>query len=102
MPLYLQNHLIEPVGPRAVQEGPLAIDGFSVCWFEGEEGFRRCIESPEMQEMDEDAMRVFYVDDILGRVVGAAGGDGDRARRHAGGRALQGRLDRPLPAGTRP
>ena len=40
------------------------MDGFSVCWFEGEEGFRRCVESPEMQEMDEDAMRVFAVDDI--------------------------------------
>jgi uncharacterized protein (TIGR02118 family) len=66
MPLYLQNHLVEPVGPRSVQDGPLAMDGFSVCWFEGEEGFRRCIESPEMLEMDEDAERVFVVDDIRG------------------------------------
>ena len=67
MPLYLQNHLVEAVGPREVApDRPLGVDGFSVCWFDGEEGFRRCIESPEMQEMDEDATRVFDVDDILG------------------------------------
>jgi uncharacterized protein (TIGR02118 family) len=66
MPLYLQNHLVEPVGPRSVQAGSLAFDGFSVCWFEGEDGFRRCIESPEMLEMDEDAERVFVVDEIRG------------------------------------
>ena len=66
MPLYLQNHLVEPVGPRTVRDGTLAVDGFSVCWFDGEDGFRRCIESPEMQDMDEDATRVFDVDAILG------------------------------------
>jgi uncharacterized protein (TIGR02118 family) len=66
MPLYLQNHLVEPVGPRAVRDGTPAVDGFSVCWFDGEDGFRRCIESPEMQDMDEDATRVFDVDAILG------------------------------------
>jgi uncharacterized protein (TIGR02118 family) len=42
------------------------VDGFSVCWFEGLEGFERCISSPEMQEMDEDAGRVFDVNDIWG------------------------------------
>jgi uncharacterized protein (TIGR02118 family) len=67
MPLYLQNHLTEPVGPRAVaSDRRLAVDGFSVCWYEGVEGFVRCIESPEMQAMDEDALNVFDVGDIQG------------------------------------
>lgn len=67
MPLYLQNHLVEAVGPRAVAaDRPLGVDGFSVCWYDGVEGFRRCTASPEMQAMDEDALNVFDVGDILG------------------------------------
>jgi hypothetical protein len=67
MPLYLQNHFSEPVGPHGVVDGPtLRADGFSVCWFEGLEGFEACIASPEMQEMDEDARRVFTFEDIWG------------------------------------
>jgi uncharacterized protein (TIGR02118 family) len=67
MPWYLQNHFVEAIGPRDVTgDRPLAVDGFSVCWFDGAEGFRRCIESPEMLAMDEDALNVFDVSDIRG------------------------------------
>jgi uncharacterized protein (TIGR02118 family) len=67
MPWYLQNHIIETVGPNDVADGrPPAVDGFSVCWYEGKDGFQRCIESPEMLAMDEDALNVFDVADIRG------------------------------------
>ena len=65
MPWYLQNHLVETIGPRGVTgDRTPGADGFSVCWFDDPEGFERCIRSPEMLAMDEDALRVFDVSDI--------------------------------------
>lgn len=56
---YVQNHVIESVGPRGPVEAKLHLDGFACEWWADDETFATAMKSPEWLAIVEDDTNVF-------------------------------------------
>jgi uncharacterized protein (TIGR02118 family) len=63
---YVQNHAVGALGADGVEDIPLRFDGFSECWFKDRAAFDRAMASPEWAEMNDDALKLFDLEFILG------------------------------------
>src|SRR5438067_2380557 len=63
---YVQSHAVEALGPVETSEVPLAYDGYSCCWFAGEESYREAIGTPEWADIGTDGANLFDPESFVG------------------------------------
>jgi uncharacterized protein (TIGR02118 family) len=64
--LYVQSHATAALGPVGPEEGPLAFDGYSCCWYADEEAFLASLRTPEWAAISADGPNLFDMDYFWG------------------------------------
>ena len=63
---YVQNHAMSSLGALGEDEGELAFDGYSCCWYAGRDSFHASLETPEWDAIMADGPNLFDVDSFWG------------------------------------
>jgi uncharacterized protein (TIGR02118 family) len=66
---YVQNHVVGPIGADGDSDAEIGFDGFSECWFTGEDQFLEAVNSDAWAEAVADVPNLFDPDALWGAAL---------------------------------
>ena len=63
---YVQSHAVAALGTAQEDDVPLAVDGYSSCWFADEESYAEALKTPEWADIAADSSNLFEADSFRG------------------------------------